>query len=70
MRIVHWLSVGVAVLFTLGLGTRVMSVLAWVLAVGYIHRTPESLFGMDTMLAILLLYLMIAPAGAACRWIG
>ena len=65
MQIVHWLAVVVAVLFTLGVGTRVVSVLAWALALGYIHRTRESLFGMDTMLAILLLYLMIAPAGAA-----
>ena len=30
---------------------RVTSVLAWVVALCYIHRTPASLFGMDTMLA-------------------
>ncbi len=62
--VVHGIALIVAVLFTLGLCTRVVSVLAWVLALGYIHRAPPSLFGMDTMLAIVLLYLMIAPSGA------
>jgi hypothetical protein len=65
MQVVHFAAIVVAVMFTLGLATRVVSVLAWVLALGYIHRTQASLFGMDTMLAILLLYLMAAPAGAA-----
>ncbi len=65
MRMVHGIAILVAVLFTLGVGTRVVSVLAWALALGYIHRTQASLFGMDTMLAILLLYLMAGPAGAA-----
>jgi hypothetical protein len=65
MLMVHGLAIFVAVLFTLGVGTRVVSVLAWVLAMGYIHRAQAALFGMDTMLALLLLYLMLAPAGAA-----
>jgi hypothetical protein len=65
MFFVHGLAIGVALLFTLGVGTRVTSVLAWILALGYAHRTPASMFGQDTMLAILLLYLMIGPAGAA-----
>jgi hypothetical protein len=65
MYFVHGLAILVALLFTLGVGTRVTSVLAWVMALGYMHRTPASMFGQDTMLAILLLYLMIGPAGAA-----
>ena len=65
MYFVHGLAILVALLFTLGVGTRVTSVLAWVAALSYSHRTPASLFGQDTMLAILLLYLMIGPAGAA-----
>jgi hypothetical protein len=65
MQIFHSLTIGVAVLFTLGLGTRVMSVLAWALALGYMHRNPAARFGADGMLAVLLLYLMLAPAGAA-----
>lgn len=52
-------------LFTIGLWTRVTSVLAWVGALMYIHRLPSMLFGMDTMTNLGLLYLMIAPCGAA-----
>jgi hypothetical protein len=52
-------------LFTIGLWTRVTSVLTWVGALMYIHRLPSMLFGMDTMTNLGLLYLMIAPCGAA-----
>ncbi len=51
--------------FTLGLFTRVTAVLTWLAAVSYIHRTQQVLFGMDTMMNILLLYLMIGNCGAA-----
>jgi hypothetical protein len=63
--IAHALALLIAVLFTLGVGTRVTSVLAWAVALGYIHRVSGALFGMDTMLGIVLLYLMIGPSGAA-----
>jgi hypothetical protein len=59
------LGIVVAVLFTLGLFTRVMAVLAWFIAMSTVHRSLPALFGMDTMLAILLLYLMLGPAGDA-----
>ncbi|MBA4188472.1 MAG: hypothetical protein C0467_10745 [Planctomycetaceae bacterium] len=52
-------------LFTIGLFTRVTSVLVWIACVGYIHRTTQVLFGMDTMMNILLFYLMIGNSGAA-----
>jgi hypothetical protein len=52
-------------LFTIGLFTRVTSVLVWVATVSYIHRTQQVLFGMDTMMNILLFYLMIGNSGAA-----
>lgn len=52
-------------LFTLGLFTRVTSVLVWLATVSYIHRTQQVLFGMDTMMNILLFYLMIGNSGAA-----
>src|SRR5262249_58223947 len=52
-------------LFTLGLWTRVTSVLAWAGSTCYVHRCSTQLFGMDTMSTILLLYLMIGPSGAA-----
>lgn len=54
-----------SLLFTLGAWTRVTSVLCWVGALSYIHRAPSTLFGMDTMLSIVLFYLVIGPSGAA-----
>jgi hypothetical protein len=65
MAIAHGTILCVMLLFTLGLFTRVTAVLTWLAAVSYIHRTQQVLFGMDTMMNILLLYLMIGNCGAA-----
>jgi uncharacterized membrane protein YphA (DoxX/SURF4 family) len=65
MKTVHYLALVVALLLIVGLATRVTSMLAWVLMLGYMHRAPASLFGMDTMMALVLLYLMVGPSGAA-----
>src|SRR5262249_15197811 len=65
MAIVQGLFIVVALLFTLGIGTRVTSVLTWIASLSYIHRTPYMLSGADTMMNILLVYLMIGPSGAA-----
>ncbi len=72
MWTIHFLFIGATLLFTLGLGTRVTSVLAWFSMLCYVHRSPVSLFGYDTMIVILLTYLMLGPSGAAFsldRWI-
>lgn len=61
----HIIALLIFVLFTLGLFTRVTSVLTWLAALQYIHRSQQVLFGMDTMMNILLFYLMIGPSGAA-----
>ncbi len=65
MAAAHGCVLVVLVLFAAGLWTRVTSVLAWLAAVSYIHRCQQVLFGMDTMLNILLFYLMFADSGAA-----
>jgi len=65
MAVIHVGVLCVIVLFILGLFTRVTSVVVWIAVVGYIHRTQQVLFGMDTMMNILLLYLMIGNSGAA-----
>jgi hypothetical protein len=62
---VHFAIVGVMILFAIGLWTRVTSVLTWIGAMCYLQRAPTLLFGMDTMMNILLIYLMIGPGGAA-----
>ncbi len=63
--VVHIAALVVFFLFTIGLWTRVVSVLAWTLALSYIQRGQISLFGQDTMQTILMTYLMIGPSGAA-----
>lgn len=71
MAITHTVILGIMIMFTLGLYTKVTSVLTWLAAVSYIHRTQQVLFGMDTMMNLLLIYLMIGPSGAALsldRW--
>jgi hypothetical protein len=65
MVAVHVAILFVISLFTIGLGTRVTSVLAWFGVISYTQRAMTTLFGMDTMLNLLMVYLMIGPSGAA-----
>ena len=65
MAVAHGCILVVIFLFAIGFCTRTTSVLTWLAAVGYIHRTQQVLFGMDTMMNILLIYLMIGNSGAA-----
>lgn len=65
MIAVHVGILVVMLMFTLGLFTRITSVLTWLAAVGFLHRDPQVLFGQDTMMNILLIYLMVANSGAA-----
>ena len=54
MYVAHGVILVIFVLFTLGVCTRVTSVLAWLAAVSYLHRSMQILFGMDTMMNLLL----------------
>jgi len=65
MWVVHASTLVIMFLFTIGFCTRVTSVLTWLAAVSYIQRSLTSLFGQDTMMNILLLYLMVGPSGSA-----
>jgi hypothetical protein len=70
--VAHIAILGVLLLFTVGLWTRVTSVLAWMGAMCYVQRLPTNNFGQDTMLIILMIYLMIGNSGAALsvdRWL-
>jgi Vitamin K-dependent gamma-carboxylase len=67
------LSMVVFVLFTLGLFTRVTSILSLLVAVSYANRIPAALFGLDQINIMLNLYLAIGPSGAAFsldRWLA
>lgn len=65
MAVLHGAILAVTVLFTIGFATRLTSVLTWVGMLNYLHRAPTTLFGMDTMMNILFIYLAIGPSGAA-----
>jgi hypothetical protein len=64
INILHGIHLAVIVLFTLGVCTRVTSVLTWLAALAYVQRNPLTLFGQDTMMNLCLFYLMFAPCGA------
>jgi hypothetical protein len=64
VAVLHAVHLAVIVLFTLGVCTRVTSVLTWLAALAYIQRDPLALFGQDTMMNLCLFYLMLAPCGA------
>lgn len=65
MRVAHVSILTIIFLFTIGFCTRVTSVLTWLGMLCYIQRAPTSLFGMDTIMIVVVLYLMIGPSGAA-----
>jgi len=65
MNVIQAFFVFAAFCFVLGLGTRFSSAIVWFANLCYIHRNPHVLFGVDTMMNVLLLYLMIGPSGAA-----
>jgi len=50
--------------FALGLGTRYTGAITWLGALSYVHRANSTVFGVDTMMVILLMYLQIGPSGA------
>lgn len=65
MMTIHSLLVLASLLFMIGFATRLTAPMTWFAALCYIHRNPSVLFGADTMITILLTYLMIGPSGAA-----
>ncbi|MBI3840249.1 MAG: HTTM domain-containing protein [Planctomycetia bacterium] len=59
-------------LLTVGLFSRVASVLALVATLAYVNRVPGALFGLDQINVMLAMYLAVGPCGAAFsldRWL-
>jgi hypothetical protein len=52
-------------LFTIGLWTRITSLLSLVVVISFVNRVPEALFGLDKMNAIFTFYLTVGPSGKA-----
>ncbi len=61
----HILALAVIAMFTLGLFTRVTSVLSWLITLAYCHRMHGALFGLDQVNAMIAMYCMLGPSGAA-----
>ena len=67
----HFIFLAALVSFTTGLFSRTASVVVWAGHLSYVQRGVVIVYGMDSLLAMLTLYLMFAPTGAALsldRW--
>ncbi len=62
---VHIAALVVFAMLTVGLFTRVVSVLAFIAAASYVGRATGALFGLDQINLMLALYLMVGPSGNA-----
>lgn len=60
----HVVALTTFALLTIGLWTRIVSVLAFVFTVSYANRTPGALYGLDQINGLLSLYLMLGPSGS------
>ncbi len=72
MRIAHGVILAIMFSFAVGFCSRITGVLTWLFLLGYINRSSVSVFGVDTMMNMLCMYLIIGPSGAAFsvdRWI-
>lgn len=61
----HLFALVVMASLTIGLFSRATSILAFIITVSYCHRLQGSLFGLDQVNAMLAMYLMVGPCGAA-----
>lgn len=69
----HIAALIVLAMLTVGLFTRVTSILAFVITLSYCHRLTGSLFGLDQINAFIATYLMVGPSGAVWsidRWLA
>ena len=61
---VHVVGLICIALYTLGLFSRVTSVMSFVFALSYANRGMGAMFGLDQINCLLVMYLMLAPSGA------
>jgi hypothetical protein len=67
----HVVALIIFALLTVGLWTRFMAVLAWLITVSYCHRLNGAFFGLDQVNAMLAMYLILGGGGGAYsidRW--
>ncbi|GIW99428.1 MAG: hypothetical protein KatS3mg111_2761 [Pirellulaceae bacterium] len=59
------IAIGAALGLAMGLATRVTAIVSWWLMIMVCHRATLALFGLDQIVAMLLMYLMVAQSGGA-----
>jgi hypothetical protein len=62
---VYVISMTILLMFTVGLWTRLTSILSLVVVISFAHRAPAAMFGLDQINAMLTLYMAIGPSGRA-----
>ena len=70
---IHLFFMAASLLYAVGLWCAYTGPLCWLGAMSYAHRAWATVFGLDTMLLILLGYLLLAPTGAVFsmdRWLA
>ncbi len=70
---IHVVALVIIAMLTVGLASRITSVLTFLITVSYVHRVPGALFGLDQINALLAMYLMVGPCGDAYsldRWLA
>lgn len=68
---VHGICLALMAAYTLGLYTRLTSLLSLIITISYAHRAPLACFGLDQINVLMCLYLCLAPSGDALsldRW--
>jgi len=61
---VYILTMLVFLAFTLGIWTKITSIVTYLVLLSYVHRVPEALFGLDKLEVVLTFYLAIGDASA------
>ena len=64
LRAAHYVGLVVVAMFAVGFLTRVTSIAALVVLVSYLHRAPMLVSEAEPVLAMIVLYLCLGPAGA------
>jgi hypothetical protein len=60
----EWLAIAFSAAMMVGFVTRITTPLAWLFTLMTCHRMTGALFGLDQVVAMLCMYLMIAPCGS------
>ncbi len=60
----HLAALGIFALLVVGFFSRTVAFLSWLLAISYVQRNPQAMFGLDGINTMLAMYLWIGPCGA------